>query len=58
MCRLIEKVKKMKVYNVKESRLWGLSKYDSSNTTSRKWEGTKKFHDLMCDMQKIYVDIV
>ena len=26
---------------------WDYPKYDSSEPTLRKWEGTKKFHDLM-----------
>ena len=35
---------------------WEYPKYDTSKPALRKWEGTKKFHDLMWDMQKIYED--
>lgn len=37
---------------------WDHPKYDSSKTTLRKWKGTKKFHDLIWDMQKNYEDSV
>jgi hypothetical protein len=35
---------------------WDYPKYNTDKTTLRKWEGTKKFHDLMWDMQKYYED--
>ena len=37
---------------------WDYPKYDTSKATLREWEGTKKFHDLMWDMQKFYEDKV
>jgi len=37
---------------------WDYPKYDTSKTTLREWEGTRKFHDLMWDMQKFYEDKV
>ena len=36
--------------------LWDYPKYDTSKVTLREWEGTKRFHDQMWDMQKIYED--
>jgi hypothetical protein len=35
---------------------WDYPKYNTDKTTLRKWKGTKKFHDLMWDMQKYYED--
>ena len=35
---------------------WDYPKYETSESTLRKWEGTRKFHDLMWDMQKYYDD--
>jgi hypothetical protein len=35
---------------------WDYPKYSTVKTTLRTWEGTKKFHDLMWDMQKYYED--
>jgi hypothetical protein len=35
---------------------WDYPKYNTDRTTLRKWEGTKKFHNLMWDMQKYYED--
>ena len=35
---------------------WDYPKYDTNPTTLKKWEGTRRFHDLMWDMQKIYED--
>ena len=35
---------------------WDYPKYNISETISREWEGTRKFHDLMWDMQKFYED--
>ena len=35
---------------------WDYPKYDTSKSTLRKWEATKKFHDLMWDMQNNYED--
>ena len=37
---------------------WDYPKYDTSKNTLREWEGTRKFHDLMWDMQKFYEDKV
>ena len=37
---------------------WDYPKYDTSRTTLKKWEGTRRFHDLMWDMQKMYEDKV
>ena len=33
---------------------WDYPKYGTSKTALRKWEGSRKFHDLMWDMQKLY----
>ena len=33
---------------------WDYPKYEGTNL--RRWEGTRKFHDLMWDMQKFYED--
>ena len=35
---------------------WDYPKYNTNKTTLKEWEGTKKFHDLMWDMQKFYED--
>ena len=35
---------------------WDYPRYDTDRTTLRKWEGTKRFHDLMWNMQKYYED--
>jgi hypothetical protein len=35
---------------------WDYPKYNTDKTTLRTWEGMKKFHDLMWDMQKYYED--
>ena len=35
---------------------WDYPRYDLSEVVSREWEGTRKFHNLMWDMQKIYED--
>src|SRR5450631_976383 len=35
---------------------WDYPRYSSEKTTLRRWEGTRKFHELMWDMQKIYED--
>jgi hypothetical protein len=37
---------------------WDYPKYNTNGTTSRAWEGTRKFHNLMWDMQKFYEDKV
>ena len=37
---------------------WDYPKYNKSEPNSREWEGTRKFHDLMWDMQKFYEDKV
>ena len=37
---------------------WDYPEYDTRMSTSREWEGTRKFHDLMWDMQKCYEDKV
>ena len=35
---------------------WDYPKYRTSKIALRKWDGTRKFHDLMWDMQKLYED--
>ena len=37
---------------------WDYPKYGISKIALRKWEGARKFHDLMWDMQKLYEDKV
>ena len=35
---------------------WDYPRYNTDKLTLRKWEGAKRFHDLMWDMQKYYED--
>ncbi len=37
---------------------WDYPKYENSKSISREWEGARKFHDLMWNMQNYYEDKV
>ena len=37
---------------------WDYPKYEIGKTLSKEWEGVRKFHDLMWDMQMFYEDNV